>query len=123
MAVLNRCAIAVTPREPMRAWRRPFESREDMEALEEQSLYLIPTFDDEDGALRCIARHCQRIFEAELDLWCRDRRLWPTRRDPEQFHHWFAVRLFPLVEDLADHPLSAYDPEGRLLQVPGAPAP
>lgn len=123
MVVLNRCAITVTPREPMRTWRRPFETREDMEALEEESLYLVPPFDDEQEAQRCIASHCSAIFEAELDLWCRDRRLWPQQRDAEQFHRWFQVRVFPLVEDLARIPLSAYDSEGRLLQVRGTPAP
>lgn len=123
MAVLNRCAIAVTPREPMRTWRRPFETREDMEALEEETVYLVPTFDDEQDALRCVEAHCRAIFEAELDIWCRDRRLWPQQRDPEQFQRWFRVRLFPLVEDLADLPLTPYDPEERLLQVRGTPAP
>lgn len=123
MAVLNRCAIAVAPREPMRAWTRPFQTREDMEGLGvEESLYLVPTFDDDSEAQHCVDRHCAAIFRAELELWCRDRVLWPAPLGPELFHHWFQVRLFPLVEDLADIPLQSYDPEGRLFPEPDAAA-
>ena len=70
MAVLNRCAIAVAPKPPMREWTRPFWTREDMESLgEEESLYLIPTYDDEAGALALLEEHHNAIFAAELELW------------------------------------------------------
>jgi hypothetical protein len=123
MAVLNRCAIAVAPLEPMRAWTRPFQNREDMEGLgDAESLYLGPTFDDENEAQRCLDQHCPAIFRAELELWCRDRRLWPEPLGPELFHRWFRVRLFPLVEDLAETPLQAYDREGILFPLPDVSA-
>ncbi|MCS5691846.1 hypothetical protein NZK33_07585 [Cyanobium sp. FGCU-6] len=123
MAVINRCAIAVAPREPMRAWTRPFQTREDMEGLgDEESLYLVPTFDDDKEAQRCLEHHCAAIFRAELELWCRDRSLWPEPLSAELFHRWFQVRLFPLVEDLAGLPLRSYDPEGCLFTSPDVAA-
>ena len=33
MAVLNRCAIAVAPKPPMREWTRPFWTREDKKRM------------------------------------------------------------------------------------------
>ncbi|MFN9872677.1 MAG: hypothetical protein ACK55E_14730 [Cyanobacteriota bacterium] len=123
MAVINRCAIAVAPREPMRAWTRPFQTREDMEGLgDEETLYLVPTFDDEIEAQRCLEQHCAAIFSAELELWCRDRALWPEPLSPELFHRWFQVRLFPLVEDMAEMPFQSYDKEGRLFLGPDVAA-
>lgn len=99
--VVNRCAVMVSPRAPMQAWCRPFRSREEIESLaDEPSLYLLPTFDDAPAAAAVLQRHWRAIFEAELDLWCRDSALWPSDRTLEQFEAWFALRLFPLVQDL-----------------------
>jgi hypothetical protein len=103
MAVLNRCAIAVAPRQPMVEWTRPFRTREDMEGLEDDpSLYLLPTYDNEEEAEERLLDHFGRIFAAELDLWCHDRSRWPQPRSLELFEAWFSVRFFPLVEDLGD---------------------
>jgi hypothetical protein len=110
MAVVNRCAIAVAPRRPMVDWSRPFWTREDMEGLgDEQSLYLLPTWDDESELQRCLDERWPVIFEAELDLWCRDRQLWPAPRDFAMFQQWFELRFFPLVEDLGGEPLRSFE--------------
>jgi hypothetical protein len=110
MAVVNRCAIAVAPRQPMRDWSRPFWTREDMEGLnDEHSLYLIPTYESEAEAQQRLRERFAAIFEAELDLWCRDRMLWPEPRPFELFEQWFSVRFFPLVEDLAGEELLSYE--------------
>lgn len=109
MAVINRCAVAVAAKAPMREWSRSFWTREDMESLhEEESLYLIPPYDDDSQAQRILADHHDAIFRSELELWCRDSARWPTPRTLDLFHAWFAVRLFPLVEDLGGEPLSPY---------------
>lgn len=109
MAVLNRCAVSVTARPPMRHWCRPFMNREDMESLgDEPSLYLIPPFENEAEAERELQQCWPRIFSTELELWCQDRGLWPQPRSFEMFCAWFDLRLFPLVEDLAAEPLQAY---------------
>lgn len=109
MAVLNRCALAVAPREPMVDWTRPFWTREDMEGLgEDHSLYLIPSYDNDMEAQDRLLDSYGQIFAAELDLWCRDRSRWPQPRSLELFEAWFKVRFFPLVEDLGAEPLRTY---------------
>jgi hypothetical protein len=109
MAVLNRCAIAVAPKSPMREWSRPFWTRQDMESVgDEQSLYLIPTYDDDDAALALLSHLHEGIFAAELDLWCGDRDLWPSPRSFDLFLQWFSLRFFPLVDDLGTEPLVSY---------------
>jgi len=114
MAVLNRCAIAVAPKPPMREWTRPFWTREDMESLgEEESLYLIPTYDDEASALALLEEHHDAIFAAELELWCLDPERWPAPRDYTLFLDWFSLRFFPLVVDLGREPLAAYAVDTR----------
>jgi hypothetical protein len=51
------------------------------------------------------------IFEAELELWCRDRQLWPSPRSYAMFLEWFELRFFPLVEDLGGEPLRSFELE------------
>jgi hypothetical protein len=110
MAVLNRCAISVVSLPPMVEWSRPFWTRDDMEGLgEDPSLYLIPTYESDEQARNVLGARYEAIFEAELHLWCVDRSRWPQPRSFELFQQWFAVRFFPLVEDLGSEPLHAYE--------------
>ncbi len=76
--------------------------------VEEESLYLIPTYDDEPEALVILRAHYNGIFQSELELWSRDPSHWPAARTYELFASWFAVRFFPLIEDLAEEPLRSY---------------
>ena len=116
MAVLNRCALAVAPKPPMREWSRPFWTREDrVGGAEDESLYLIPAYDDETAALVLLRDLHGQIFAAELSLWCEDRQLWPSPRSFDLFLQWFSLRFFPLVEDLGVEPLIAYGAGGRFL--------
>jgi len=110
MGVINRCAIAVAPLEPMQRWSRPFWTREDMEGLaDDHSLYLIPAYDTEAEAEALLMEHWPAIFTAELDLWCRDGQQWPQPRSYGLFREWFSVRFFPLVEDLGKNDLRTYN--------------
>ena len=109
MAVLNRCGLAVAPRQPMVDWTRPFWTREDMEGLgEDHSLYLIPTYDTEVEAQDRLLDSYGQIFAAELDLWCRDGSRCPQPRSHELFEEWYSVRIFPRIEDLDTDPLQTY---------------
>ena len=109
MAALNRCALAVAPKAPMLAWSRSFWSEEDREgAIAEQSLYLIPTYDDATSAMALLSKLYEPIFNAELDLWCVDRGQWPEPRSFDLFLQWFTLQLFPLVDDLGEEPLMSY---------------
>lgn len=109
MAVVNRCAISVAPKQPMLDWTRPFRIPEDQHGTDdEHSLYLIPTYDDAAGAMEHLQQHHEAIFAAELELWCQDRALWPRDRSLERFLEWFTLRFHPLVEDLGGDELQTY---------------
>jgi hypothetical protein len=85
-----------------------------MESLgEEESLYLIPTYDDEAGALTLLEEHHNAIFAAELELWCLDPERWPAPRDYALFLDWFSLRFFPLVVDLGREHLATYAVDTR----------
>jgi hypothetical protein len=92
MAVVNRCALSVAPRRPMLDWSRPFWTREDMEGLgDEQSLYLLPTWDDEQELRQRLEERWPAIFA--------------------MFQAWFELRCFPLVEDLGAEALRSFELE------------
>jgi hypothetical protein len=103
MAVVNRCTVAVSPRQPMLEWTLPFRSPLDGEAQQgEASIYLISPYDNEPRALERLRVCHGAIFEAELEMWCRDRGLWPSDRSAERFLGCFDVAFHQLVDDLGD---------------------
>ena len=117
---VNRCAVAVCPRQPMREWSRSFWTQEEREAIQEdQSLYLIDPYDSEEAAMELLRQHYGVIFRSELELWCRDQSLWPQARSFDLFQEWFELRFFPLVEDLSAENLSTYAVESEFLAAVG----
>lgn len=117
MPIINRCALTVAPGPPMLAWLQPFTTPAEAERiLRDRSLYLIDADDSlEAGEPRIPAPSiCARIFEAELELWCRDRRLWPADRSPEAFQRWFELRFHHLVDDLGHKPLQRLELDPQL---------
>jgi len=116
MAVVNRCAIGLAPRPPLIAWSRQTKPGEDMAwRQEDYSLYLIPTYEDEDEGMALLQQGYEDIFEAELDSWCRDSSTWPPERTFALFLEWFEVRFYPLVEDLVDDELEREEPDGEFI--------
>ena len=112
--VVNRCAVVVTPRQPMVDWTRPFWTPQEQQMLvTESSLYLIPTYDNEAEAIARLQSCHAAIFAAELSLWCRDQELWPRARGFEMFLEWFSLQFHHLVEDLGLEPLAVHglDPQ------------
>jgi len=43
----------------------------------EDGLYLLPIYEDDIEAISVLEENYERIFEAELQSWCRDSALWP----------------------------------------------
>lgn len=78
---------------------------------EEQSLYLIPPYDDGQAAQAVLRGIYGAIFAAELNLWCGDQALWPKPLSFELFEQWFSLQLFPLVNDLGSSPLQRWETE------------
>ncbi|MFN5117666.1 MAG: hypothetical protein ACK5FE_13320 [Cyanobacteriota bacterium] len=116
LPVVNRCAVSVCPRQPMRDWSRSFWTLEEREAIQEdQSLYLIDPYDSEEAGMELLRQHYGAIFRSELELWCRDQSRWPQARSFDLFQEWFELRFFPLVEDLGAENLSTYAVESEFL--------
>ncbi|MFY8149294.1 MAG: hypothetical protein ACOVNL_08770 [Prochlorococcaceae cyanobacterium] len=107
MAILNRCALAVTPKEPLRTWARSIDGNEEAAEwpADDPSLYLLPDYEEEEEAEELLEQCWEVIFETELDSWCRDPQRWPPQRSLGMFRDWFELRFFPLIEDLVEGPL------------------
>lgn len=104
MAVVNRCAVAVAPAEPLLAWARGLGLSTEGPGVGDACLYLIREVDSDAEAEEALREVYADIFEAELDAWCRDPAHWPTPRGYALFRRWFAVELHPLIHDLVEEP-------------------
>lgn len=112
MAVVNRCAIGLAPRQPLIEWSRRISEEAEMSwDAEDHSLYLIPSYENPAEAQEWLEAQYQRIFANELESWCRDASLWPAPRPYSLFREWFDVRFYDLVEDLSDAELTLDDEE------------
>jgi len=104
MAVVNRCAVAIAPAEPLLAWARSLGLSTEGPGAGEACLYLLREVDSDAEAEEALEEIHAEIFEAELDAWCRDPAQWPEPRSYALFRQWFAVQLHPLIHDLVDEP-------------------
>ena len=110
MAVVNRCAIGLSPKPPLLEWAKELCTDEQMaSAAEESSLYLIPTYDSDEEAMRLLEDGYETVFEAELELWCSDEDAWPSPLTFELFQEWFEIRFYPLVQDLCAEDLEVME--------------
>ncbi|EAQ69413.1 hypothetical protein SynRS9909_01344 [Synechococcus sp. RS9909] len=101
MGVVNRCAIGISAKEPMRAWAHAMEPEGTMLAELEPSLYLIPLQDQDRPVEERLREHVLPIFREELRCWCEDPSHWPQPLTLELFLLWFDVRFYGLIDDLA----------------------
>jgi hypothetical protein len=104
MAVVNRCAVAIAPAEPLLAWARSLGLNTEGPGAAEACLYLLREVDSDAEAEEALREIHTEIFEAELDAWCRDPARWPEQRTYALFRQWFAVQLHPLIHDLVEEP-------------------
>jgi len=113
MAVINRCAVGIGPRQPLIEWCRRVSLDEQINCGEnDHGLYLLPPYEDAGEGWQILQKVYGRIFEEELKSWCTDASLWPDPRPFSLFQEWFDIRFYDLIEDLCDHQLSqdAIDP-------------
>ncbi len=104
--MLNRCALIVRPRQPFIDWATALDA--DSVAPDpqgEQMVYLVPEFDDEDGAREVLEQVYAHVFQSELYSWWTDEDDWPADRSLAAFEAWFAVEFHTIVVDLVDAPL------------------
>ncbi len=81
------------------------------DANDEQTVYLIPSYDDEAEAWEILGTLYPAIFDNELYGWHTDKAAWPQGRDLAMFKKWFAVELHSVVEDLGNSEIFDEDDE------------
>jgi hypothetical protein len=71
----------------------------------EQTVYLIPSYDDDEQAWEILKGVHSTIFENELFGWHTDETVWPKGRNFAMFKERFHIELHSVVEDLCDYDL------------------
>jgi hypothetical protein len=108
--MINRSVLIVRPKQPFLDWA---EGLDDSGLLpdvdEEQTVYLIPEFGDDDDAQAILEKVYREVFENELWEWHTDESAWPAKRDLETFREWFTIELHSVVEDLCNYELTEED--------------
>ena len=104
--MLNRAVLIVRPKQPYLDWAAQLDDSGVVPEVEgEQTVYLIPGFEDDNEARRVLEDVYAEVFERELDAWHTDESAWPPNRDFEMFQQWFKIELHSVVEDLCDFEL------------------
>ena len=68
--MLNRAALIVRPKQPYLEWAAHLDDAGlAPDAKGEQTVYLVPTFDDDEHAKRILKRVFAEVFERELFDW------------------------------------------------------
>ena len=105
--MLNRGALIVRPKQPYLDWAATLDDSGLVpDVTGEQTVYLIPSFEDDDEAERILKKVYAEIFERELDGWHTDEAAWPQNRTLAMFKKWFQVELHSIVEDLCGYELA-----------------
>ena len=105
MEMLNRSAVIVKPRQPYLEWTRQDDTEGLAESVfetlhAEQTVYLLPEYEDPSSDHRVLEEFWPVLFEAMLEGWVTDEASWPKNRTLEMFREWFEVQMSSIVEDL-----------------------
>ena len=104
--MLNRAVLVVRPKQPFLDWAAQLDDSGLVPNVEgEQTVYLIPQFEDDDEGQKVLHRVFAEVFERELFGWHTDEAAWPRKRNLALFRKWFTVELHSVVEDLCDFEL------------------
>lgn len=108
--MLNRGVLIVRPKQPYLDWAEGLDSSGVLPSVEgEQTVYLIPSFEDDDEAEAILKIVYKEIFERELDGWHADQSAWPKKRTYAIFKQWFRIELHSVVEDLCAYAIASDD--------------
>jgi len=114
MVIINRCAVGVGPRPPLIEWSRRVSCEEQISWQDnDNGLYLLPAYEDDEEGWEVLQKVYGTIFEKELSSWCTNVELWPNPRPFSLFQQWFEIRFYDLIEDLCDQALNqaSIDPD------------
>ena len=111
--MLNRGVVIVRPKQPYLDWAAGLDDSELVpDPNAEQTVYLIPSYGDDEEAWETLERVHSAIFENELYGWHTEEAAWPQGRDFAMFKAWFNIELHSVVEDLCDYEVVDEDAEG-----------
>ncbi len=125
MAMLNRSAIVVKPKQPFLDWLHTADPTSHELSLRtlvsEPTIYLIPECDTGAEVDQALRELCEEIFSEQLagwfndettwpqdrgfEGWFNDETTWPQDRGFEVFCHWFDFQHHSMLVDLCDDPL------------------
>ena len=104
--MLNRGVLIVRPGKAFIEWARGLDDSGLLPSAEdEQTVYLVPGFDDDEEAEDVLKLVFAEVFERELDGWHTDGEAWPKNRTLAMFKRWFTIEMHSTVEDLCGDPL------------------
>tara|TARA_R110001599_G_scaffold353231_1_gene590930 strand:- start:839 stop:1171 length:333 start_codon:yes stop_codon:yes gene_type:complete len=104
--MLNRCALILRPARPFIEWARNLDDSGIVPSAEgEQTVYLLPEYDDDADALELLSKMFDVLFEMQLDGWHTDESAWPRNRTFAMFREWFSIEFHSVVEDMCDYPI------------------
>ncbi len=110
--MINRSVLIVRPKQPFLDWARGLDDSGLLPDVEgEQTVYLVPEFDDEESTQAIIETIYAVVFENELWEWHADSSTWPAHRDLATFLKWFSLEWHSVVEDLCAYALVDYNDE------------
>ena len=99
--MINRGAIILRPAQPFLEWAAGLDDSNILpDAAGEQTVYLVPEWDDDKGQERVLKRVYRELFERELFGWHTDESRWPRVRGLREFRKWFRIEMHSLIEDL-----------------------
>src|SRR5512146_1390107 len=97
MAMLNRSAIILIPKQPYADWANSLDEDgprfEISEANDELTVFLGPDLDNVDEIAAFVTKHFDFFCEHWLFGWSTDPAQWPQRRTRRMFREWFDVRI------------------------------
>jgi hypothetical protein len=110
--MLNRGVVIVRPKRPYLDWAAGLDDSETVpDPTGEQTVYLIPSYEDAETAFEFLETLHPAIFENELYGWHTDEAAWPRGRNFAMFKDWFEIELHSVVEDLCDFEIVDEDDE------------
>ena len=105
--MLNRGALTVRPKQPFIDWAATLDDSGLVPDVEgEQTVYLIPSFEDDGEAERTLRKVYAEVFVRQLFAWHTDEAAWPKNRTLAMFRKWFQIEMHSMIEDLCGYELS-----------------
>jgi len=103
--LINRNAILIGYKRPFLDWiKRVDPNPEELEGYEqeENSVYLLPEFGNDNEMWGILKDRYDDIFLNEVSSWYKDKNLWPKDRTFEMFKKWFNVNAHTMIYDIVD---------------------